>query len=910
MLQGKYLRGHFGLSDLAVSCMINPLKRIYGHPLVQQFVGGWRRVTDTFRRLLGVVFAPIHAFLQPLYDRWFLFAAPARAAWSDFSAKNPRTAWSLGWLAYFLRTGIVFITALIFLVGIGVWGRLPGREALRNIETANATEVYSEEGQLIGKYYIENRTAISLDNVSPHVINALIATEDKRFFEHSGIDLISWARVAYGMATGKQETMGGGSTLSQQLAKNLYPRQPHRILGMYISSFSLLVNKIKEYFISIRLEKIYTKNELLSLYLNTVPFGGDIFGIGVASKQYFNKKAKELTPDQAATLIGMLKATTFYNPARNPENALKRRNIVLRQMTKNGHLTEAEYTELSQHPVGARRYSTDGNNEGLGTYFREHLRVDVMPALLRKIGSREDRTYNLYTDGLKIHTTLNASMQKYAEEAVQEHMSRLQKQFDAHWKGYTQEKPWGDDKWVEDAVRRSDRWLALKDGKLSNEAIRANFEEPVPMTIFTWKNGGFEVDTVMKPIDSVRYYFCLLNCGFMAMDHSNGYVRAWVGGTNFRYFKYDHIKGTRQVGSTFKPIVYAAALRDSIKPCSFIPNQMVKIKDWEPHNYNDRYGGYYSLIGGLQKSVNVVAAQLIEKVGIQKTLDLARNMGVTAALPREFGISLGACDISLYDMIKVYGTIGNAGVRPEPVLVLKITDRTGRVLYDYKEELKENPKLAAHVEALTTEQASMMRKMMQNVIDFGTGSRLRTGYGITSEFAGKTGTTQNHADGWFICFNPSIVTGAWVGGQTRAVRFRSMGLGQGSAMALPIVGAFWSKVYQDSKLRSLLDQKFPEIAPEIQNLFGCPNWIGISPSDYYYYMQDSVMFDSLRANHFRPYEGYISPFDSLGSEPESGEPYNPLPDDGFEAVPEKQLPYNPKKKDGGNQENLGNGRRR
>jgi len=889
--------------------MINPLKRIYDHPLVQRLVGGWHLVTSSVRRLSDAVLAPVHVFLQPLYDKWAGITAPVRAAWGRFSAKNPRAAWGLGWVGYFAKIAAIVLFSLIFLVGVGAFGHMPGREELRNIETANATEVYSEDGQLIGKYYIENRTAIALDNVSPHIINALIATEDKRFFEHSGIDLISWARVAYGMVAGKQESMGGGSTLSQQLAKNLYPRQPHRILGIYVSSFSLLINKIREYFISLRLENIYSKNELLILYLNTVPFGGDIFGIGVASKQYFNKKAKDLTPEQAATLIGMLKATTFYNPARNPENALKRRNIVLRQMAKNGHLTEAEYEELSQKPVGARRYSSDGNNEGLGTYFREHLRVDVMPALLRKIGSREDKTYNLYTDGLKIHTTLNASMQKYAEEAVVEHMSYLQKQFDAHWKGYTQEKPWGDDKWVEDAVRRSDRWAVLKDGKLSNEAIRANFEEPVPMTIFTWKNGGSEVDTMMKPIDSVRYYFCLLNCGFMAMDHTNGYVRAWVGGTNFRYFKYDHIKGSRQVGSTFKPIVYAAALRDSIKPCSFIPNQLVMIKDWEPHNYNDRYGGYYSLVGGLQKSVNVVAAQLIEKVGIQKTLDLAKNMGVTANLPREFGISLGACDISLYDMIKVYATIGNAGVRPEPVLVLKVTDRTGRVLYDYKEELKENPKLGAHVEALTTGQAAMLRKMMQNVIDYGTGSRLRTGYGITSEFAGKTGTTQNHADGWFICFNPTMVTGSWVGGQTRAVRFRSMGLGQGSAMALPIVGAFWNKVYKDAKLRALLDQKFPEIAPEIQNLFGCPNWIGISPADYYYYMQDSVMFDSLRANNFRPYEGYLSPFDSVGSEPESGEPYTPLPDDGIEGVPEKRLP-SPRKTEGGQQQNLGSGFRR
>ncbi|MDX2135224.1 MAG: transglycosylase domain-containing protein [Saprospiraceae bacterium] len=891
--------------------MENPFRSIFNHPFIQQAARWWKEWTAPLRAILADAWAFADPVLQPVYQAWAWLTAPLRRAWSTFAARYPNPAWALGWLGAFLKWGFLVLMFLVFLVWIGAFGHIPGRTELKNIETANATEVYTADSVLIGKFYIENRTAIGLDKVSPHVINALIATEDRRFFEHSGIDLYSWGRVLYGMATGK-ESMGGGSTLSQQLAKNLYPRQKHRVLGLYISPVSLLINKIREYLISVRLESIYSKEELLGLYLNTVPFGGDLFGISVAAKQYFNKKAKDLSPDQAATLIGMLKATTYYNPNRNPENAQKRRNVVLRQMVKNGHLTEKEFNDLSVKPVGAKRYSSDGNNEGMGTYFREHLRTDIMPQLLKKIGQEDGNTYNLYTDGLKIYTTLNSKMQQYAEEAVEEHMSKLQKQFDDHWKNAGKERPWGDDKWIEETVRRSDRWTTLKESGWSDDSIRANFEKPVSMTIFSWKNGGAEVDTLLKPIDSVRYYFCLLNCGFLALEHQTGFVRAWVGGTNFRHFKYDHIKSSRQAGSTFKPIVYAAALLDSVKPCDYIPNQLVMIKDWEPHNYNDNYGGWYSVAGGLQKSVNVIAAQLIERVGIQKTIDLAQSMGVTAKLPREFGISLGACEVSLYDMIKVYGTIANNGKRPEPVMVLKVTTREGNVLYDYKRELAKNAKLGPHVAAMNPDQAAVMRKMMQNVIDRGTGERLRGQFGITGDFAGKTGTTQNQADGWFLCFNPTLVTGSWVGGETRAVRFRSMNLGQGAAMALPIVGHFWRKMLLDKKLSALVNQKFEPLKPEIEELFGCPSWIGIHPDTLYLFQQDSVLFDSLRARNFRAFDGYQSLLPGAEGEPASGEG-DPIPTTPDPAAPkpagleprrdeplEKMLPHKPGEGKGNN----------
>jgi len=804
---------------------------------------------------------------DPVRNTWRRLTMPLRNAWARFVERYPRTARLASWAAAPVRWGFYFLLLLILGVGLGVFGHLPNSEELRSIETANATEIYSADSVLIGRFYIENRTTIGLDKISPYVVTALLATEDKRFFEHSGIDLTSWARVAYGLLFTK-DSKGGGSTLSQQLAKNLYPRKRYRVPGI-----SILINKIRENFISVRLERIYTKAELLNLYLNTVPFGGDRFGISVASRHFFNKKPKDLAPDQAAALIGMLKASTFYDPVRNPDNATRRRNLVLQQMVRNsafevsvtsndpgmeqvrdmiakGKVTEKDYQALIKRPIGAKRYGFDGNNDGLATYFREYLRTDVMPKLL-KDRPREDGTpYNLYTDGLKVYTTIHSRMQRYAEEAVQQQMKGLQEQFDKHWVNYKQEKPWGDDKWIEEQMRRSDRWATLKEAGSSKEEIFADFEKPVRMTIFAWQNGGFEKDTTMSPIDSVRYYFCLLNCGFMAMDHTNGYVRAWVGGTNHKYFKYDHIKSTRQVGSTFKPIVYAAALQDSFTPCSYLPNELVKIVDWEPHNADGMYGGFYSVNGGLTNSVNVIAAQLIEKVGIENTIQLARKMGVTSKLPREFGISLGAANISLYEMMQVYGTLANQGKRPDPVVVTRITTRTGDEVYDRKQELAEKP--AEIVEALTPDQAATMTRMMQSVITSGTGARLRYGYGLyQGDFAGKTGTTQNQADGWFICYNPQLVTGSWVGASSQAVRFRSMALGQGASMALPIVGIFWHKMANDREFIKMYQSRFPEPKPEVLAQFGCPNYAPISPDTLRMLLEmDSTLRDSLRSGNY------------------------------------------------------------
>jgi len=830
-----------------------------------QAAGRWfSDKTAPIRALWAKLLAPLSPVLTPISTTWGKITAPIRMRWTVFSEKFPRAGWALGWMGTFFRWGLYLILFLILGVWIGIFGRLPSSEELRTIETANTSEVYSADSVLIGKFYQgENRTAISIDNVSPYIINALIATEDRRFLEHSGIDMMSWFRVGAGVLSGKG--MGGGSTLSQQLAKNLYGRKNYRIPGL-----SLIINKIRENFISVRLENVYDKQALLNLYLNTVPFGGDVYGINVAAQQYFNKKPKNLTVDQAAALVGMLKGTSIYHPVRRPDRAKERRNVVLMQMVRNNHLTMEEYEALSKKPVGAKDYNLDGNNDGRAMYFREYLRTKVMPKILKNIKNEDDKPYNLYTDGLKIYTTLDSKMQEFAEEGVHKQMSELQAQFDKHWKGYKAEKPWGDDKWIDQQAKASARWNSLAESGLSSEQIVEEFQKPVKMSIFSWKNGGGDMDTTLSPIDSVRYYFCLLNCGFMAMDHTNGHVRAWVGGINFKNFKLDHVEGTkRQVGSTFKPIVYAAAIKDTIRPCTYFPNQIKMIVDWEPHNSDEAYGGWYSLAGGLTKSVNVIAAQVIEKVGIQKTIDLAHKMGVTSELKREFGISLGATEISLAEMVDVYGTIANQGKRPEPVTVLKVIDRNGKVIYDFGKELELDPNLGAHEEALTVNQAATMVEMMKNVINRGTGQRFRRYVGYDTEFAGKTGTTQENSDGWFICFNPRLVTGAWVGAASPKVHFRSMNLGQGSAMALPIVGNFWySMIKKGGKYQKISTEKFPIPKPEVLESLGCQSWINISPDSFSIVtnVQDSTLRDSLVKYYSRVHKKDAAPDETPGGE--------------------------------------------
>ena len=816
------------------------------------------KVSGFVKEMLKPVMAPVENFFAPYKAKLDQFFYPLTHSWQVYSQRNPTESRVISWIFSIIKWVFGIVLLIILLAYFGVFGSLPTSEELKQIETANASEIYTSDNVMIGKYYTENRTTIKLDSISPYLITALLAIEDKRFFEHSGIDLRSWMRVFKGIATNTQG-MGGGSTLSQQLAKNLYPRKNYKVPG-----FSIFINKVRENIISSKLEKIYNKEELLTMYLNTVPFGGNRFGIQEASRYFYNKRPNQLTPDQAATLIGMLKATTALDPTRNPKNSEKRRNLVLSQMLKNkdfrfeseematiakminiGTITEEQYNQLIKKPVGASPHEDIGNNEGLGTYFREYLRTKELPKILKDILKEDGTPYNIYTDGLKIYTTLDSRMQKHADDAVFKHMSYIQNEFYKHWKGYKEEKPWGDDKWITEQVKRSDRYKMLEAAGYSEKQIDSVFKVPAPMTVFSWKEKPIQKDTMMTPLDSVRYYFTMLNTGFMAMDHTNGYIKAWVGGTDFMYFKYDHILGKRQVGSTFKPIVYAAAVADGISPCKYFHNKEITIEDWSPKNSDNKYGGYYSMTGGLAYSENVIAAQVIEKVGIQKTIDMAAKLGVTATLPREFGISLGAVEVSLYDMMKVYSTLANYGYKAEPVAVLRVEDRYGNVIYDYEKINRETPK-----QVVDSTTAYTMTRMMQHVIIYGTANTLKSQYCKHCDFAGKTGTTQNHSDGWFVGYNPTLVTGVWVGGPSPAVRFRSMNYGRGAALAMPIVGNFWYKLSLDPKFAKLTQQEFKRNENIISEM-NCPLRLGFSPDKYFAVMQDSTLKDSMMRTGFR-----------------------------------------------------------
>lgn len=840
---------------------------------------------------------------------WKTQTAPLRARWDRFAQQYPRWAAGISWTGRITKWVFQMVLAIFIFAYIGVFGRMPSSADLRDIETANASEIYTSDGVLIGKYYTENRTTIALDSISPYLVTALLAIEDKRFFEHSGIDLRSWLRVFKGLAT-NQQNMGGGSTLSQQLAKNLFPRRNYFIPGL-----SIFINKVRENIISIKLEGIYNKEELLTMYLNTVPFGGNRYGIQEAARYFYNKRPIQLEPDQAATLIGMLKATTALDPTRNPKNSQKRRNLVLSQMLmnkdfrfeseemstisrmiNNGAITQEQYDALITKPVGAHPHEDVGSDDGMGTYFREYLRVRELPRILKDIVKENGNPYNIYTDGLKIYTSLDATLQENAEKAVYTHMSYLQNEFVKHWKGYTREQPWGDDKWIEEQVVRSERFSSLESQGFNRTEIDSAFCTPVPMKIFAWGKdkdvAPTEVDTVLTPLDSVRYYFTLLNCGFMAMDHKSGYVRAWVGGNDFRYFKYDHILSKRQVGSAFKPVVYTAALLDSVQPCDFYPNRHITIDDWTPQNSDGVYGGWFSVLGGLTYSTNVIAAQLIEKVGIQKTIDLARKMGITSQMPFEPGISLGSADVSLYEMMQVFGTIASRGVKPSPVAVLRIEDRNGQVIYDYEAQLDNEAERTVSQRVLDSLTASTMIRMMQSVIIYGTGNPLRSQFCPHGDFAGKTGTTQNHSDGWFLAFNPTLVTGAWVGGPSPAVRFRTMNLGSGSATALPVVGHFWYNSSLNSKSAELTKQRFASVAA-VNARMGCPLKIPFPLDTLNLLLQDTLLKDSILRSGYKYLEeaaaikfGYPMPVrDSVPMEtpvpaPGGNEINQPAPRDG------------------------------
>ncbi len=678
---------------------------------------------------------------------------------------------------------IIFLSIVLFLTGIASewFGELPSTQQLENPETNLASKVYSQDGVLLGKYFTQNRSNVNFQKLSPHLVNALIATEDARFYKHPGIDLIALFRVLFYRLILGQESAGGGSTVTQQLAKNLFPRKN------FDTWSEKIVRKLKEWVIAVRLERYYTKEEIIQMYLNTVTFGSNTYGIKAASSTFFNKSPKNLKPEEAAVLIGSLKATHKYSPVYNKANSKKRRNVVLYQMVKNEYLSEEAYDSLKKKPI-ALNYNVESHNKGEARYFRAHLRQKLENWC-------EKNGYNLYTDGLKIHTTINSKMQKHAQQAVTEHMSNLQDNFFQHWKG--RGPPWkNNEEIIDQAIKQSDRYKRLKREGLSKDSIMTVFKKPVKMEVFTYDGDDQRKDTVMSPLDSIKYYKYFLHSGFMAMRPSNGYVKAWVGGVNFRHFKYDHvnINAKRQVGSTFKPFVYTKAVDEGFSPCMKMPNTPIVFENydgWSPKNATGEYGGMVPIKDGLGKSINCITARLIKRVSPEAVVEISREMGIKSPMKPFPSIALGTPDISVFEMVSAFNTFANKGVWREPVLYTRIEDKNGNVLEKF---------LGKNREVLQEKINYIMLDMLKHVVNNGTAQRLRFKYDFRNPIAGKTGTTQNQSDGWFLGAVPNLTGGVWVGGDNRSIHFRSIRLGQGANMALPIWAKFMKNCYSDDEL--------------------------------------------------------------------------------------------------------------
>ncbi len=714
------------------------------------------------------------------------------------------------WVSYLI---LVMLIALFFIaVAFGLFGKMPTFEELENPKSNLATEVISSDGKLLGKYYIENRSNTHYQELSPNVINALIATEDARFEDHSGIDAIAIFRVFWGMASGSSK--GGGSTLTQQLAKNLFPRKQDR------SFMETVLIKFKEWITAVKLERNYSKDEILAMYLNTVDFGSQSYGIKSAAKTYFNKEPAQLNVEEAAMLIGILKAPTWFSPVRNPARAFERRNTVMHQMMKYDYLTSREFDSLKSLPADMTNYRLQDHTTGIATYFREYLRMVLAEWCVQN--PKEDGTpYNLYRDGLKIYTTINYKMQEYAESAMQEYLGKeLQPAFFKHWKGvpnapFAFEGPTAKketDNLLFSAMRRTDRYFHSKTKGKNDPEIVQEFKVPVKMKVFSYHG---EIDTVMTPMDSIRYYKFFLQSGIMSMDPHTGQVKAYVGGIDYRFFQYDHVKlSKRQVGSTFKPFLYTLAMQEGESPCSLYPNVQPVIdlgngEVWAPENASDeRLGQQVTLKWALANSNNWVSGQLIRKYSPKAVVAMAHKMGVTSDIPVVYSIALGSCDISLYEMVGAMSVFANKGVFIEPSFITRIEDKNGNVLQTYT---------AKSQEVISEETAFLMIQLMKGVVDGGTGVRLRYKYGLDAPIAGKTGTTQNQSDGWFMGITPDLVTGIWVGCEDRAAHFRSITLGQGANMALPIWGIYMQHIYSDYSLHySKRDFDYPKKPLNVQ----------------------------------------------------------------------------------------------
>ncbi|WP_303316492.1 transglycosylase domain-containing protein [Flavivirga abyssicola] len=718
------------------------------------------------------------------------------------------------WFWMLFAGGVFFVILLFLLASWGAFGKMPDHTVLENPKTHLASEIISSDGKTLGKFYLnENRTPVSYDELSQNLVDALIATEDARFKEHSGIDPRGTLRAFFFL--GKK---GGASTISQQLARQLF-------VGVRSKGWDKYTQKIKEWVISIRLERQYTKEEIIAQYFNIYDFLNNADGIRSAARIYFGKEPKDLDLKESAMLVGMFKNSNLFSPRIRPKLTRNRRNVVLAQMYKYGYITEKVKDSLQKTALDLN-YSPESHRDGVATYFREYLRA-FMKDWVKKNPKPDGTTYDINKDGLKIYTTIDYRMQQYAEKAVQQHIPRLQAEFfDQNTPEKNPTAPFLElsrkeiDQLLKRKMKQGERWRLLKKEGKSDVEIEASFYKLAKMTVFKWIEGkAAEVDTIMKPIDSMRYYKSFLRTGMMSMDPLTGHVKAWVGGMNYRHFQYDMVnQGKRQVGSTFKPFVYATAIDQlHYSPCDEFPdtpfciekNKYGNPEEWCPKNANGEndYGGTRTLKDALAKSVNTITARLIDKVGPQPVVDLARNLGIKSEIPVVPSIALGVPEISLYEMVGAYSTFVNKGVYTKPVMVTTIEDKNGTVLYQFKPETRD---------VLSEETAYVVVNLLQGVTESGSGSNLKhdhkanridyrkiiTGYPykFKNPIAGKTGTTQNQSDGWFMGMVPNLVTGVWVGAEDRHAHFKSITYGQGASMALPIWGLYMKSCYADETL--------------------------------------------------------------------------------------------------------------
>ena len=718
------------------------------------------------------------------------------------------------WFSFFL--GLIGIGVLFGAASVGLLGEMPDVSQLDNPRTNLATQIISSDAQVIGKlYFRDNRTPIQYKDIPSSLVNALIATEDERFYRHSGIDWKGTLRAL--VYLGKR---GGASTISQQLARQLFVGTRDRNRVKAISQ------KIKEWIIAIRLERRYTKDEIIAMYLNIYDFGYQADGIESASRIFFNKQPNELLREESALLVGMLKNSSLYNPIRRPELTKGRRNIVFRQMYRNDFISKQELDSLVALPI-TTDFSPQSHVEGLAPYFRTYIQ-DFVTQWINNNPRSDGRYYNLYEDGLRVFTTIDSRLQAMAENAVGEHMQNLQAHFWAEAPSKSR-APFSSDlndesvnRILNTSARRSERWRKMKNQGISEQEIWESFKKPTQMSVFSWSG---DKDTIMTPMDSIVYYKHFLRASLMSMEPQTGNVKAWVGGINFKHFKFDQVKqGRRQVGSTFKPFLYATAI-DQLKlsPCDEYPDSQYcipalkygNIQRWCPKNSNNKYGEVRTLSNGLANSINSLSARIMDMVGPGPIIQLVKKLGVSSPIDQVPSIALGTPDISLYELVGAYSVFANYGIYVEPNVVSRIEDKNGRLLYQAELNTKD---------VLSEESAYVVLSLLTGVSKYGTGTRLRhsfqqnnefykglvTGYPyqFTNEIAGKTGTTQNHSDGWFMGMVPNLVTGVWVGGEDRSIHFSGITKGQGATMALPIWALYMRQAYEDSLNLQISKDKF------------------------------------------------------------------------------------------------------